>query len=75
MIQKEERDALIRIANQHVTRLMEHFDSVQLVCTKDGHDCTLKVAQGGGNVFARMGSVQAWLDEMQLDCEDAEEIE
>jgi hypothetical protein len=48
--------------SKHCQLLMEHFDSVQIVVTKDERSQTRLAAFGAGNMFARMGSVRDWLD-------------
>ena len=47
---------------RHCQMLMEFFDSVQIVVTKDERNCTRSASFGGGNMFARMGSVRSWLE-------------
>lgn len=48
--------------DRHVHALMEHFDTVQIFCTrsdrKDGG--TVYVNRGAGNLFARTGQARAW---------------
>lgn len=44
--------------------LGEHFDSVQIFCTRHESgemDGTLKVKDGAGNWYARYGQIQEWL--------------
>lgn len=52
-------------------QLAEHFDSVQIVCTKRGDDdMTMTVAEGTGDYYARMGATWAWVtrqEEQQRD--------
>lgn len=50
------------ILERHCTQIMEHFDSVQIICTKDERNVTRTASFGGGNMFARLGSVRSWLD-------------
>lgn len=47
--------------------LGEHFDTVQIFCTRQesGAGGTVNVAFGQGNWFARFGHVQAWLETEQ----------
>ena len=43
-------------------RLMEHFDSVRIVCTEhDAAGVTHHWTWGGGNWYAQKASVQEWL--------------
>lgn len=59
-------EALLELLKKHVKELMHHFDSVQIVCTQHWPDreATLKLNHGAGNVFARIGSVEQWLDDV-----------
>lgn len=41
--------------------LMEHFDTVQIFCTRHESDGTCNVQYGLGNWFARSGQVSNWL--------------
>jgi len=57
----KDEDNLIKI---HVNQLSEHFDSVQIFCTKrttDGSNDTAAFAQGTGDWYARVGHVQEWI--------------
>lgn len=56
-----ETDEVERLVDRHIVALMEHFDTVQILCTKDEKDGTLNVARGGGNIFARYGHAQVWI--------------
>lgn len=49
------------ILKQHALQLVEHFDSVQIVCTKRHQSGTLIVPRGEGNWYARYGSVRDWV--------------
>lgn len=45
-----------------VAGLSEHFDSVQVVCTRSETDGSWSMyMKGAGNYFARVGSVREWL--------------
>lgn len=48
----------------HITALMEHFDTVQIFCTRYDSDDggTVNVASGKGNYFARKGHIEQWLE-------------
>jgi hypothetical protein len=49
---------------KHVAQLGEHFDSVQVFCTKDeGEAGTASVDLGSGNWFARYGQVREWIEQ------------
>lgn len=54
-------DRLQRIVKSHAVQMSEHFDSVQVICTKSHENGTLHVAWGEGNWFARYGSVKEWV--------------
>lgn len=47
---------------QAVDMLAEHFDAVQIFCTRveDGGGGTVNINLGAGNFFARYGHVKAW---------------
>ena len=50
------------ILQSHVNRLMEHFDSVQILVTRLKHDgSTMSGACGAGDVYARIGKTRDWL--------------
>ena len=47
---------------KHASQLGEHFDSVQIFCSKyEGSEGTASVNCGEGNWFARYGHVKQWL--------------
>ena len=52
------------IIDKALAALMEHFDTAQILVTKDlpNEGCTLHIESGRGNLFARLGHAQAWLD-------------
>lgn len=58
-----EGDADVKRVRQHVNSLAEHFDSVQIFCTRhDGSkDGTVNIHVGAGNWFTRYGFCHAWL--------------
>lgn len=58
-----EADADFQMVREHVNALAEHFDSVQIFCTRHegSMDATVNVHLGSGNWFARYGFVQNWL--------------
>jgi hypothetical protein len=48
---------------KHASQLGEHFDSVQIFCTKhDGAEGTASVNCGEGNWFARYGQIREWVE-------------
>jgi len=62
--EKETRKRDEALVQGVVDRLGEHFDTVQVFCTR--HDAprldgTVHMAMGSGNWFARYGQVQAWV--------------
>lgn len=59
MDEAERDDALVGSA---IALLVEHFDSVQIFCTRDngGIDGTTSITKGVGNWFARVGQVREW---------------
>ena len=58
----EEQD--IQRLVEHSDQLAEHFDTVQIFCTRHEagkEDGTVAVNQGAGNWFARVGQVKEWI--------------
>lgn len=65
-------DDMQGVVQGHVTRLMEHFDSVQVlvsVCTDRG---TESVFLGGGNWFARQGMAHDFITKDRAHTEASE---
>lgn len=53
----------ISLVKKALEQLGEHFDSVQIFCTRyepEIEDGTIQVSKGIGNWFARYGSVKEW---------------
>lgn len=51
-----------------IDQLSEHFDSVQVFCTRHEmgtDDGTINCTQGQGNWFARYGQIRAWVVRME----------
>lgn len=60
--ESDEAGRALKLLSWHCGRLIEHFDSVQIVCTKShGSNGTAHVTWGMGNWYARFGSVAAWM--------------
>lgn len=57
-----------RFLDQKLAELMEHFDTVQIVVTRHekATDTTYKMSKGSGNMYARVCSMEAWLDDIKL---------
>ena len=53
----------LAVVQRHVAALAEHFESVQVFCTRPADDGkgTVNVQYGAGNWFARYGQVASWL--------------
>ena len=52
----------MKIIGDSVAHLMEHFDSVQIICTsrdKDRSTCQL-YDNGDGCIYSRLGAVREW---------------
>ena len=61
----EDKDLVI--VKQHTAALREHFDSVQIFCTRhEGTQGTTRVSYGTGDWFARYGVVKLWSDAQNL---------
>lgn len=63
MSQELSDDALQKIVDDHVARLLEHFDSVTILITHHSGEPaeTCSYDGGGGNLYARIGKAQEWL--------------
>lgn len=74
---KEKKDRDLAIVNQHLNQLMEHFDCVQIFCSRynPGEEGTTWVNRGQGNYFARLGQVRDFLlyEEGRANAGDEEE--
>lgn len=66
-----QKDQDLVLVRKHVDQLGEHFDTVQIFCTRyypnkiQGYDedgLTTRINVGTGNFFARYGHVAYWLD-------------
>ena len=60
----EKKDSKVKLVEDHVARLSEHFDSVQIFVTKHdnaAYNGTRNINWGTGNWFARYGQVMEWL--------------
>jgi len=57
----EERD--LKIIEQHLCQLGEHFDSVQIFATRHDPEAggTVNAQMGSGNWFTRYGQVREWI--------------
>lgn len=60
---EDERRKLLELISAHVGQLAEHFDNVQIFCSKveDGGDVSLTLHKGTGNWQARYGQVKEWI--------------
>lgn len=68
MMPNDKTDRDIQMIQMAVDRLGEHFDSVQIFCTRhEGASGTTRMAVGGGNWFARYGQIIYWLHQQQED--------
>lgn len=58
-----DRDPDLVTLDRHVAQLMEHFDSVQIICTRFEAKAgkTSCASRGDGNWYARVGAVREWL--------------
>jgi pimeloyl-CoA synthetase len=60
----ETREFLLKkkIICSHAAQLAEHFDSVQIICTRfDPQEGTTPYAAGEGNGYARIASTKEWV--------------
>lgn len=59
-----EGDAVMDLVQKHADMLCEHFESVQIFCTKssdDGTGETMSFITGSGNRYANYGLVRLWM--------------
>lgn len=57
----EDGDRDMAMLGKHISSLSEHFDSVQIFCTRltpDGG--TITTSKGSGNWYARYGQIKEW---------------
>jgi len=60
--QSQNQDEDVARVRKHVDELREHFDSVQIFCTRyEGDEGTTNVHMGSGDFFARIGHVKDWI--------------
>lgn len=63
MTNDEQRQADIDMLKRHCEQLSEHFDTVQIFCTRHMPaelDGTRTLNYGSGNWYARYGQVRCW---------------
>lgn len=63
MSEEEEQKANLAIVQEHVDKLGEHFDTVQIYVTRyESHKegGTVNINLGTGNWFTRFGQVKEW---------------
>jgi hypothetical protein len=58
---EQEKDKEMAQARKLVDELGEHWDNIQVFCTRYEGDETQTLHIGKGNVFARTGYVRHWL--------------
>lgn len=55
----------IKVIQQHLEALAEHFDTIQIFVTQhatdDGEQSTISLHLGSGNWYARYGQIAEWL--------------
>ena len=63
-----EKDPDLKILENHVAQLAEHFDTVQIFVTRYIGESkeTVNAHYGTGNYFARVGQVSQWLGMQEL---------
>ena len=62
---KKEQIALMQ---SHLDQLGEHFDTVQIFCTKHEPETangTINIKYGSGNIFARIGQCADWIEQQR----------
>jgi hypothetical protein len=61
----EQKDADLEMLAKHVEQLGEHFDTVQIFCSRHDagqEDGTVALNDGAGNWFARYGQIREWIN-------------
>lgn len=51
----------MKLLSDAANKLIEHFDSVQIIATSYENDGTTLTHSGRGNLYARRASVRRWL--------------
>lgn len=56
-----------KLLDTHVEQLMNHFDTVQIMCTRyvNGESTTQYFSYGKGNAMARMQYARLWLEDQE----------
>jgi len=57
----ERKEEDLERVRRHVAQLAEHFDSVEVFCTRSAGEETMSVNLGAGNWFTRYGQVVEWI--------------
>lgn len=63
--EQEQSKKQLALVQAHVAQLGEHFDTVQIFCTKHEPgllDGTINIGLGSGNIFARIGQCSLWVE-------------
>ena len=71
--QKEQEQADLKMCQDAVSKLIDHFDSVQIFATRHDPsvmDGTVNVNTGLGNWFTRYGQVKLWVKREEKNCDD-----
>lgn len=53
-------DEFHAIASKSLQPLVEHFDTVQILCSTSNEGETYRIEVGTGNIFARIYQAKAW---------------
>jgi len=63
------KDRDIKLLKDACEILRQHFDTVQILCTRYESDLigTFRVHWGSGNFYARYGNARLWCDSEQID--------
>lgn len=66
MTSDEEDDQLLQRVASHAAQLAEHFDSVQILCTKNHNDGTTSFKKGEGCIYSRLANAREFVDEDKI---------
>lgn len=70
------KDRDLQMVRAHVNQLKEHFESVQIFCTKPALDVeggTVSINVGAGDWFARYGKAREWVIKEEAEFRNTED--
>ena len=66
---EDQKDSDIELLENHISQLMEHFDTVHIFVTRhEGNNTqTVRVDKGAGNWYAKYGQIKLWTKVQEYD--------